>query len=175
MAGLKCSNCGGSIRYHGIPNGIEYTVFPIENWNKIISCIYNPDDERIHEEWPVPGPYLYRTDTIWEDFKDDYFEVWVCPHCGTLEVFDNSGVHVKAVYRINDDKIKIDNNAKKYIAFSDYVWEKVTESSIPVSEIPDKYESSYYIIANSDYVWLFESNFESNYSKVYKRIPIATE
>ena len=41
MAGLKCSYCGESIRYHGTPNGIEHTVFPVKNWEKLVSTVYD--------------------------------------------------------------------------------------------------------------------------------------
>ena len=124
MAGLKCSYCGESIRYHGTPNGIEHTVFPVKNWEKLVSTVYDANNERMHEEWNVPGPYLYRADTIWEDFEDDYFEVWICPHCGTVAVFDNSGIHVRAVYTPIKDVVEINRYAEKYVVFSDYEWEK---------------------------------------------------
>lgn len=175
MSGLKCSVCGGSIRYHGIPNGVQYTVFPLKNWEKIISTVYDPNNERIHEEWNTPGPYLYRSDTIWEDFEDDYFEVSVCPHCGTLAVLDYDGIHVKAVYTPINENIAVDKRSEKFIVFSDYDWEKIENSLIPVSEIPNKFKASYYVAANGDYVWLFNSQSESDCSKVYKRIAIATE
>ncbi|MEE3451332.1 MAG: hypothetical protein VZR27_11680 [Acutalibacteraceae bacterium] len=175
MAGLKCSYCGGSIRYHDMPNGIEHTVFSMKNWEKLVSTVYDPNNERMHEEWNTPGPYLYRSDTIWEDFEDDYFEVWVCPHCGTIAVFDNRRLYVRAVYTPINDDVEVDWNADKYVVFSDYVWEEIAESSIPVSEIPNKFKASYYVIANSDYVWLFNSNFESDCTKAYKRIAIASK
>ncbi len=175
MAGLKCSHCGEGIRYHDMPNGIEHTVFTMKNWEKIVSTVYDPNNERMHEEWNTPGPYLYRADTIWEDFEDDYFVAWVCPHCGTIAVFDNSGLHVRAVYTPISDSIPVDRNADKYVVFSDYVWEEISESSIPVSEIPDKFKASYFAIANSDYVWIFNSQLESDCTKVYKRIAIAAE
>ena len=90
-------------------------------------------------------------------------------------MFDNSGLHVKAVYTPTNDNAPVDRNAEKYVIFSDYVREKISESSISVSEIPDKFKASYYVIANGDYVWLFNSQSESDCSKVYKRIAIATE
>ena len=175
MAGLKCSYCGGSIRYHDMPNGIEHTVFSMKNWEKLVSTVYDANNERMHEEWNVPGPYLYRADTIWEDFEDDYFEVWICPHCGTVAVFDNSGIHVRAVYTPIKDVVEINRYAEKYVVFSDYEWEKIADSSIPVSEIPTKFKISYHIIANDDYIWLLSSDFESDCCKVYKRIAIAAE
>ena len=175
MAGLKCSHCGEGIRYHGMPNGIEHTVFTLKNWEKIVSTVYDPNNERIHEEWNTPVPYLYRSDTIWEDFEDDYFEVWVCPYCGTIAVFDNSRLHVKAVYTPINENIAVDKRAEKFVVFSDYDWEKIEDSLIPVSEIPNKFKASYYAMANSNYVWLFGSQSESDCSKVYKRIVIAEE
>lgn len=175
MAGLKCSHCGGSIRYHGIPSGTEHTVFPNNNWEKIISTVYDPNNERMHDEWNVPGPYLYRADTIWEDFENDYFEVWVCPHCGTLAVFDNSGIHVKAVYTPIEEKVDVDRHAEKYVVFSDHVWEEISDSTLPVSEIPNKFNISYHVFANDDYIWLLDSDYESDCTKVYMRTAIATE
>ena len=174
MAGLKCSHCGGSIRYHGESNGIEYTVFPSKNWKMITSTVFDPNNKRMHDEWNIPGPYLNRSDTIWEDFENDYFIVWVCSDCGTLAVFDSDGITVKAVYTPIDDNIEVDRNAEKYVVFSDYIWQEIENSSIPVSEIPDKFKASYYAIANIDYIWLFDSDCKTDCSMRYKRIAIAT-
>ena len=175
MAGLKCSYCGGSIRYHGIPNGIEHTVFSKESWNKIISTMYDPKNERMHNEWPIPGPYLYRSDTIWEDFKEEYFEVWVCPHCGTLAIFDSKQIRVKAVYAPTENKPQIDKQGKMYVVFSDYIWEEITEISIPISQIPSKFKPSCVAIANEEYIWLLNSEQESENTKIYHRIAISEE
>lgn len=175
MAGLKCSHCGGSIRYHDMPNGIQHTVFSSKSWEMITQTVYDPQNEHMHNEWKNPEPYRYLSCTIWEDFPEEYREVWVCPHCGTVAVFDNSGVRVKAVYAPTTDKVPVDRHAEKYVVFSDYVWEEIAELSIPVSEIPAKFNATYYVIANSDYIWLFNSGFESDCTKVYKRIAIAEE
>ncbi|MCR5609541.1 MAG: hypothetical protein K6G26_10805 [Lachnospiraceae bacterium] len=175
MAGLKCSNCGGSIRYHDTPSGIQYTVFTAKSWENITQAIYDPKNERMHNEWKIPEPYRYLSCTIWEDFPKEFREVWVCPHCGTIAVFDNSGVRVKAVYAPTTDIFSVDRHAEKYVVFSDYVWEEIAELSIPVSEISNKFNVTYYAIANEDYIWLFKLGYESDYDKVYKRISVAKE
>ena len=175
MAGLKCINCGNGIRYHDEPNGIEYTIFSEDAWKKVITTEYDPNNEMIHTEWLVPGPYLYQADTIWEDFKNEYQEAWVCPKCGTIAVFVKGGIQVESVCVPFDEDIETAPNGTSYVVFSDYLWDEITDLSIPVSKIPDTYKPSFVAVANDDYMWLLSSDLKdrNNIVKKYRRIPIS--
>ena len=175
MAGLACSQCGAGIRYHGEPCGIEYTIFHNDVWNTITSTVYDKENERIHEEWLVPGPYLYQSDTIWDDFKNEYQDAWVCPKCGAVMVFKIGGIVVDRAYAPVYENQEIKPTGISYVVFSDYLWDEITELSIPVSEIPNRFKPSYLAVANEEYMWLQDYDSPERTIKFYQRIEISKE
>ena len=92
MASLKCGNCKEGIHYHGEPNGIELRVFSSDVWKKVIESKYNPKAPKMHTEYLTPSPYFYTSETILHDFKGMYCDIWRCPNCGTLPVFDAAAI-----------------------------------------------------------------------------------
>lgn len=148
MAGLKCEHCGHGIRYHGEPNGIELIMFSEAAWKSVVESTYDPLHEKIHDEYPVPCPYLYTTDTIYDDFRGFYCKIWKCPQCGTLHVFDNNDItRVIKVFIPCVDEVKDDRNAgDRFVIYDDMTWEQITELSIPNTEIERYYPPTFYAL-----------------------------
>ena len=169
MASLKCSKCGFGIHYHGEPDNTEYIMIKETDWFNITKNIFDPKNKIMKDGYPM----LFRSDTIEDEFSDCFIKFWICKRCGTLAIFD--GIYVDSVYAPTEDKVPVDKHSKMYIVFSDYLWDEITEHSIPVSEIPSKFAPSYVAIRNSEYIWLLNSGSDRECIKIYHRIPVAKE
>ena len=170
MAGIECSKCCSSIRYHGEPNGIQFVVFTDKMWNTVITSTYDKNNEKIHNEWSSPEPYLYRADTIWWDFPKMFQYAWVCPKCGTIILFKNDGIFIESTYAPIENTLDESPNGSSFIVISDYIWDEITDLSIPTKDIPTRFAPTYSVVANDKYLWVFESASQDNLLKIYERM-----
>ena len=67
MASMIC-NCGNRLSNHEIPNDIQLIVYTDKEWDMITSY------EEI-KPWMIPRPT---------------YDVWRCPDCGRIYVFDDN-------------------------------------------------------------------------------------
>lgn len=65
MAKMNCK-CGYILNTTQVPNNIELRVYTDEEWDKILNC-------EIIEPWKIPLPK---------------YNVWRCPNCGRVYVFE---------------------------------------------------------------------------------------
>ena len=129
MSGLKCSGCGGSIRYHGEPNGIELTAISQEMWNTFSST-----------DKPIICYLL--------DGNDDYFLIWRCPECGCLHAFEGYSPKVWHAYFFTDTAPDM-TSARKYLIFSDDLFYDISEVNMTASVFWEKadYDSDNFFYA----------------------------
>ncbi len=127
MASIQCSICGNRIQYHSEPSGVEYIYFRKGIWTDICSRCFDRDDKQMDETGKYPK--LYRSGTIEEDFRGDYYKFWKCPKCNSLYKFTEDG-SVEQVY-VTSDKAVAGELVEEGIVFDDYTWDRITEENIP--------------------------------------------
>lgn len=92
MAHLNC-RCGYSMWNGATPNDIEFTVFSDIRFCELLDepCFFSGD------------PDMFPEDIMALMDRADY-EIWRCPECGRLHVFDrqDSPAKVKYVYRLEE-------------------------------------------------------------------------
>ena len=81
MARMNCS-CGIVLSNGAAPNDIELRVYTDEEWEKIFDC------ESI-ETWKIPLPKR---------------EVWRCPKCKSIYVFEEGDNKPKMIYRLEKNE-----------------------------------------------------------------------
>ena len=177
MAGLKCEHCGHSIRYHGESNGIELIMFCESAWQNIIESVFDPNDVKMHTEYPVPIPYQYTADTIYDDFNGTYSKIWRCPNCGALHIFDMKDItRVTAVFVPCEDHTESLKGTKSlFILYDDIAWDKLTELSIPTAEIEQYYPPTYYALLDERSLALYEDKGLSKLIGWYKKQALTQE
>mgnify|MGYP003301068368 CR=1 FL=1 len=77
MARVTCT-CGEKLSNHEIPNDIQLKVYTDREWEAIFNC------ENI-QPWMIPAPK---------------YDVWRCPMCKKLYVYDNNKEKPIIVYKI---------------------------------------------------------------------------
>ncbi|MCH5267597.1 MAG: hypothetical protein J1E62_04550 [Lachnospiraceae bacterium] len=77
MARMTCS-CGKQLSNHEAPNDIELWVYTDKEWDEMFDC------ESI-EPWKIPMPK---------------YEVWRCPDCKRIYVFEDGNAAPVMVYRL---------------------------------------------------------------------------
>lgn len=77
MARMICA-CGTELSNHEAPNDIELVVYTDIEWNKICNC------DSI-QPWMIPTPK---------------YEVWRCPVCKRIYVYEDSDESPIMVYRL---------------------------------------------------------------------------
>ncbi len=157
MAGLQCGGCGKGIRYHDEPNGIELILFPIETWKNITESKYDPNNEKMRSEYLVPSPYLYQSDSVYEDFMGLFNYMWRRPQCGTLHVFDRErNINVIKTYIPTKRQVNVDLSCGySSVIYDDLTWFEVAEHPVPNTEIERLYPPTYYAVAQGEYLALF--------------------
>ena len=117
MASLKCSNCGFGIHYHDEPNGIQYTAISQELWDSF------SDTNK-----PIVRYVL--------DGNDDFLCVWRCPECGCIHAFEAYRPIFIQAYIPCDDAVA-PAAARKYLVFSDYLFEDISERGLTAEAFAD--------------------------------------
>ena len=142
MSSLRCSNCGSGIHHHGMPVGIEYIFFPMKIWEELtrIKC---------------------PSDRVELDYDNKITYSWRCPVCGAFAFFDREQyhTHVTHVYKLESDEKTFSASAEEMeygIFFDDYLWDKIAETSIPMSDITEKYSGFYYLAKNERAMFIYE-------------------
>lgn len=80
MAGMQC-RCGNILSTTACPNNIELHVYTDEEWDELLDC-----------EVIVP----------WE-IKEPKHDVWRCPKCKRIYVFEQGGNKVIMTYALEPD------------------------------------------------------------------------
>ena len=163
MASLQCTNCNNSIRYHGEPRGIEFTMISMENWERIISSVFNPEMKEYLDGTRCPK--LYRTDTLENDFPEAIIKYWKCDKCGAI-MFFNEQNEIDEIYI---EHVSIEENVsggKEYIVFDDYKWDEITESALPVTTLQGKVLGNKCILLDKKYILIKDDkgNIEGVYA-----------
>ena len=156
MASLECSNCGYGIRYHSIPEGVEYIFFFFFYWKAIESK-------------------KFKSDEIESENIGRYLKAWKCPPCGTFEFFDKN-FHVTHVYKPEtSEPPELDPERKMEfgVFFDDYLWDEITEARVPMEEILDKYSGYYWIKKDEGAMYMYSDREMKHCVAHYKRIEVA--
>jgi hypothetical protein len=157
MSSLKCSFCGEGINYHGIPNGIEYVFFSASDWQSI-------EEENI------------KSDVLELEKYEKIVKAWKCPECGTFAFFNNR-VKVNGVYtpknEISTDELK--KPIEFGVFFEDYIWDEITETDIPASEILKTFPKHWWIKKNKYEMRIFSDKEMSHCIAQYAKIEIAPD
>lgn len=80
MAGMQC-RCGNILSNTACPNDVELQVYTDEEWDELLDC-----------EMIVP----------WE-IKAPKYDVWKCPKCKRIYVFEHGGNKVIMTYALEPD------------------------------------------------------------------------
>ncbi len=177
MASLKCGNCKEGIHYHGEPNGIELHVFSSDVWKEVIESKYNPEAPKMHTEYLTPSPYFYTSETILHDFKGMYCDIWRCPNCGTLHVFDaDHNVYVVKIWVPTKKPIEVDfSHGHTHVIYDDFTWSDVTELSLPNTEIESRFPPNYYAVVQEDCLMLFKDGRLTQSAGSFKAIEVPNQ
>ncbi len=158
MASLKCSVCGSGIHYHSEPEGIQFIFFKDSDWGKMMSMSLTSDEIESENH----GSYLY---------------AWKCPSCGAFAFFD-ADWHVNMIFKLISEDIsskEIHQNLDTGLLFDDYLWNRITEDSIPVKDIIDKYSGFYYVAKNEHAMFIYEDREMRNLMFSYEGTEVAEE
>lgn len=152
MATLKCSNCGFGIHYHDESDGTQYILFEESVWKNLVKSD------------------LYTSRYIL-DGNEEYTLLWKCKECGSIYLFESDYIHIKEAYKEVHEVISIDSNCKKYIAYSDVDWDKITEDRIYGRDIkkivPECCELTLFI--SNQFCYVFKSDDLNKPYKIYKK------
>lgn len=166
MASLLCSKCKTGIRYHGEPEGIEYVVITMRDWDNITSSRFDAKEKQFLEGSKIPK--LFRTDTIETDFADSIQKVWRCPECGALMLFDNGGKVVEVFEEDDECEYSVDEVISTFVVFDDYTWTSLCDSMVPDREVADKYQPSFYAAKENERITV--RSIGGDYSIMYRKV-----
>lgn len=140
MASLKCSFCGNGIHYHGIPDGTEYVMIKEKDWYDITKNVFDPNNKISKNNYPM----LFKSDTMEDEFSEFFIKFWMCKKCETIALLNPNDITVDKIYVKSENENK-NILGERYFVFSDIDWDKITEDSIPISQILNKYSPTYII------------------------------
>ncbi|MBQ1863241.1 MAG: hypothetical protein II561_10750 [Thermoguttaceae bacterium] len=177
MASLKCGKCKEGIHYHGEPNGIELHVFSSDVWKEVIESKYNPEAPKMHTEYLTPSPYFYTSETILHDFKGMYCDIWRCPNCGTLHVFDAAdGNRVASTYVPAETPFEVDTNQSfTHVIYDDFAWFEFYETPTPNTELEQNIPPTYYAVVSGNRLALFKDKKLSQFAGCYQALDESIE
>lgn len=144
MASLQCSNCKYGIHYHDEANGTEWTAFELDTWEKLISS-------------PLElASYRGSTQSGW-------YYVWRCKKCGALHFFKSRDSMVYKAFAPSSSSETFSKIGIKGIAFSDLVWDDITESDETGNSFEGVYKDvsrQYFILSDNFLLVYSDKNFE---------------
>ena len=171
MASLQCSKCKAGIHYHGEPEGIEYVLIKIKDWEVITSSKFAPDKKQYY-----PGsksPRLFASDSIEMDFPEMIATAWKCPECGSLMFFGENGSVSASFEEDMDAPITESSVGDLYVIFDDYAWDALTESALPDWKIPEQFRPVSYVDISDESIRVL--SLDGNVRKQYKRLRCSGE
>ena len=165
MASILCSECNEKIHYHGVAEGIEYTLIDIKKWKNICNSKFDKNKKEYIQDGKYPK--LYRSDTIENDFPDDILKFWKCPNCGCA-MFFSSDKSVSKVF-VKTDSVLMGSIQFEGLIFDDFLWQSFSENPIPNNGLGEISPSAYIRGDGHSYVISFEQDFtEHEYCYVEK-------
>jgi len=167
MASLKCSVCGEGIHYHSTPADVEYRYISLKDWKEICRTKFDKSNKIMDSSGS--HPMLFRSDTLDDDFADKIKRFWKCPQCDSWHFFENE--KVAKVYKIKEDvkEIQVDKIGLEYVIFDDYMWDELTEKSIP-NEMLAEIVPTYYAKIYDNYVVISSNRDYSNNIQVFELV-----
>ena len=166
MASIQCIKCKAGIHYHGEPEGIEYIFINEKDWDKMISSYFDPLNKQYINESDVPK--LFRSDTIESDFEEQLIiKAWKCQACGSIVFFDRHGRTIGTYEENQTEETEWNEPNSNYVVFDDFLWNKLTDSAIPNSKIPQYFKPPIYARITESWLALFMNDGEV---KKYSRI-----
>lgn len=154
MASIKCSCCENGIHYHDEANGTQFLAFRKETWATLTAS----------DLWI--SRYIL-------DGTEDYYVIWKCGSCGAIHIFEADSPDLKAAYKKVGVVSDTDDFDVAFVAYSDYEWEKITESRITGTDLSTQFPDLEIIHAScSRNALLIKSNKDSETWKYEKLDPL---
>lgn len=151
MASIRCSCCENGIHYHDEANGTQFLAFRKKTWEKLAAS----------DLWI--SRYIL-------DGTEEYYVIWKCENCGAIHIFEADSPDLKAVYKKVGEVNDTDDLETAFVAYSDYEWEKITESRITGAVLPTQFPDLEIIHASCNGDTLLIKSSKDSETRKYEKL-----